>query len=117
RDYEYQLIPEFEYTYLLLHLARHMRTSGVGIRSLLDINIYLNQFNDLDSKLTNDFLTKTNIVIFEEKVKQINKVFTNQIDLDKDLEEVIDYIMKSGIHGNGSEHDFYLSKRAFVKTR
>src|SRR5690606_24484981 len=64
-DYEYKLIPEFEYAYLLLHLARHMRTSGVGIRSLLDIDVYSNHFKKLDFKLTNEFLTKTNIVVFE----------------------------------------------------
>ena len=42
KEDRYQFNPTYEIVYLLYHLAKHLDTSGIGLRSMLDIGIYLN---------------------------------------------------------------------------
>jgi predicted nucleotidyltransferase len=39
-DYRYELEFTFEILYLMTHLAKHLESSGIGLRSILDIGIY-----------------------------------------------------------------------------
>jgi len=117
-QYTYKLEPAFEYVYLLTHLIRHIRTSGVGIRSLLDMKIYYDAYKSIiDEKSLNSYLETYKLNNFNDRVVRLNKIFTNEIKPEyRDL-EVIAYIMNSGIHGSGSKHDPYLTKRAHEQSR
>ena len=74
--FTYGLKPEFEYVYLLTHLIRHIRTSGVGIRSLLDMYVfYESKKNLIDETLLNRYLIENNLDKFNTKVKHLNQIF------------------------------------------
>jgi len=117
-QYTYKLEPAFEYVYLLTHLIRHIRTSGVGIRSLLDMKIYYDAYKShIDDTSLNTYLETYKLNNFNDRVIRLNKIFTNEVKPEyRDL-EVIAYIMNSGIHGSGSKHDPYLTKRAHEQSR
>ena len=117
-QYTYGLKHEFEYVYLLTHLVRHIRTSGVGIRSLLDIYIYEQAYKEvIDYHLLDQYLKASNLKVFNYKVKHLNHIFTNQSSPDGDDMNTINFITSSGIHGTGTEHDLYVSKRTHEQTR
>src|SRR5690606_12255995 len=40
QDHQYQMETEFEYMYLLLHLYRHLKQTGIGLRSLIDLAVF-----------------------------------------------------------------------------
>lgn len=116
--YTYKLEPAFEYVYLLTHLIRHIRTSGVGIRSLLDMKVYFEYYESImDLNKLNEYLVTYNLKDFNDKIVRLNQIFTNQIKPQEQDYHVIDYIMNSGIHGSGTKHDMYLTKRTHEQTR
>ncbi len=113
-----KLKPEFEYIYLLTHLIRHIRTSGVGLRSLIDIYVYMNHYKDIfDCELLNSLLINNSLSDFSEKMIHINKIILGKENSTSMDEEVIEYILRSGIHGTGKSHDKYITKSTFVTKR
>ena len=110
--YRYQLEPSFEVLYLMNHLAKHLESSGIGLRSILDIGIFLKHYDDkIDLKLLNHYLSITNMRKYFNSILYLNKVYfgLDSIHLDKNyvlsndaLEHITKYIMTSGIHGKGT---------------
>ncbi|MFW5865401.1 MAG: nucleotidyltransferase family protein [Candidatus Izemoplasmataceae bacterium] len=46
-EYTYRLELEFELIYLLVHLIKHFHSSGVGLRSILDIGLFVSNYERL----------------------------------------------------------------------
>jgi len=103
---------------LLTHLIRHIRTSGVGIRSLLDMWVYYNHYDDImDKDILDGYLKTYKLDVFNQKVMHLNKIFLNQVEPNREDFDIMAYIMQSGIHGSGTKHDPYITKRTFEQTR
>lgn len=111
-QYEYQLEPTFELLYLMNHLAKHLTSSGIGLRSLLDISIYLDHY---ESKIKKDllyqYLKETDMTAYFQTLLYLNQTFfdkdTSLKDqtfslTDEQVTRIKSYIMTSGIHGKGS---------------
>lgn len=109
--YEYTLLPTFEVIYLVYHLAKHVESSGIGLRSLLDIAIYIEKNVDsIDQKALNETLESLqmtkffqtilylNHTYFEVEVPLLDSSFTMSEPL---VQQVTDYFLISGIHGKG----------------
>jgi ribosomal protein L23 len=112
KEYEFHVVNEFELIYLLFHLKKHLLYTGVGLRNIIDIGIYLNHFKDhIDFEQLYDFLDKTNCQVFFEQLVVFNEIylginltksFNLKSTLDNELFEVFtEYIIKSGTHGIG----------------
>jgi hypothetical protein len=110
--FEFRLKPEFEVVYLLYHLAKHLDSSGIGLRSVLDISVYVKTYeNDIDVPLLNELLSSVDLKAFFTHILKINEIFfgykgLNQFYLVETLkreryDDMIDYISTSGIHGKG----------------
>jgi hypothetical protein len=110
---EYTLKPTFEVIYLVYHLAKHVESSGIGLRSLLDIAIYIEKnmpnidvvaLNQTlaDLKMTKFFQTilYLNHHYFGSEVPLLDSSFNMREDL---LTQVTSYFLTSGIHGKGSD--------------
>lgn len=118
-NYLYDLDYSYEYVYLLSHLVRHIRSSGVGLRSILDIYFFEEKYqNEIDFSLVQELLEKYSMTEFKSKIHYLNQIITNQLELkdQKDF-EVIKFIMNSGIHGKGESFDSYKSKRVYEEKR
>lgn len=103
-DYEYCFTPEDFYLYMIAHEYKHYILGGTGLRSLLDIYVYLKQWNDkLDWEYIRRESDKLKISEFEEKTKALSKATFSGASLgDTEKEELIYYI-SSGTFGT-SEH-------------
>ena len=110
-DYEYTLTPDFELVYLLYHLAKHVESSGIGLRSLLDIGIYrLHYEKEIDDVLLFETLENINMTRFYNTVMLLNQKYfgleTKPIKVDfilsdEDYTVMTNYFVTSGIHGQG----------------
>lgn len=125
-NHEYMLDPTFELTYLVEHLSKHIQSSGVGIRSVLDISIFYDHYYDsINREKLHDFLKETNHETLLYKMLLLNnKAFGFESIIDENLyslsnEEyntLIDYFLLSGIHGTGEAFNF-MAPRAAKKSK
>lgn len=126
---EYRLDYTFEGVYLLYHLKKHVLTSGIGLRSALDITIFFNHYEkEINLEMLNELLKVTNLTQFFQTILYINK---KSYDLGckfldpkfslslENYQEILDYMSKSGTHGKGdgfNEMAPRVAKKGKIKT-
>ncbi len=127
--YACKLGDEDFYIYVLCHTYKHYITGGSGLRSLLDVYVFLRAHTDLDRDYLNTELKKLKISSFEEKMRRLSqKVFTGA-ELNKQEQIDLDYFISSGSTGtsenleynqaakNLGNDDSKASKRRYLKSR
>lgn len=96
--------------YLLAHLAKHFRSSGVGMRQILDIGIWENHVRStLNNSEWISKLRETQLYRFYISISWLNQRWFNIIPLLNDIEpcdiseeefnRIETYIIASGVHG------------------
>lgn len=125
-DYTYQFNPEFETVYLLVHMIKHFRSSGVGLRSVLDIGLFIRHYEafidiqKLDALIQEGHLMQffTNMIKLNRHYFQLN-ILSDYIDstpLDADfLHLLTHYIVTSGVHGTGMSFNNFIGRMTTVK--
>ncbi len=124
----YELSHEFELVYLLYHLAKHIRLSGVGIRSILDIGLYLRTYqHEINQTLLIEYLNQSNMYPFFQSMIYLNhryfsiesiESWITGYQMEEDFYEVItEYLAISGIHGKGNHFNPYTSRMASSKLK
>lgn len=88
------------YLYLTAHEYMHFSRSGTGIRSLLDIYVFWQNFGEqLDMKYLNDELKKMGIADFEKRNRSLAlRLFAGEA-LTEQEEELLHYFIFSGVYG------------------
>lgn len=103
-EYSYRFMPEYHLIYLLLHLAKHLWSSGAGVRMFLDI-AFLIRFEKLDWEYIWSELEKIKFADFTDCVLALcNRWFQCQANTrrevpDSTLDEMELFAIKSGIFG------------------
>lgn len=124
--YTFQFDPHFELAYLLYHIVKHFHGTGIGLRTVLDIGIFLDQKNasiDLD-KLTT-LLHASSLYTFFINMLYLNHTYFNitpykdlidpaPID-DATFNQLTEYITTSGIHGKGTSFNNFISRLSASK--
>lgn len=103
-----QFEKEYELAYIVYHYAHHMEMAGAGIRPLIDIYLFLKKY-DIDENQTIKYLETINLAQFYNRTKDlIDALFGNgQSSMsEKDVEQIFDYIVRSGVHGFASGNDY-----------
>ncbi len=114
---------EMELLFLIFHLKKHMISGGIGLRSVIDISLYvLNHQSELDFSKLRDLLETSKstkffhqLILFNDQYLDLNMKDSLNIseDFNKDLFEAFtDYIIVSGIHGLGMSFNNYIGKLA-----
>ncbi|MGN1411598.1 MAG: nucleotidyltransferase family protein [Oscillospiraceae bacterium] len=88
------------YIYMIVHMAKHYFSGGIGIRSIMDIHIFLSKHsNDLDYSYLNQEFKKLNLMNFVKDAEILAKDwFENQTYTC--LSTMSKYILSCGIYGN-----------------
>lgn len=123
-DIDYPM--ETELLFLLFHLKKHLYSGGIGLRSVIDISLYVNHhINDLDLSALDTLLNQTNtttffhqLIIFNDRYLDLD--LTTKLSIkDKFNEQLFetftDYIIRSGVHGLGVSFNNYIGKLAADK--
>ena len=95
----YVMSDEDYYIYLFAHLTKHYRFSGVGIKHLVDIWVYLNAKTKLDMKYIEGELKKLKMYEFHKNIiKTVRNWFDGESG-DYVTELITDRVFKSGAFG------------------
>lgn len=111
-DHAFRLSDEDFYLFLITHLEKHFHNSGSGIKSIMDIAIFLNVYSDsLDWAYINRELIKLGLVNFHETVKQLSMAWFQgepYRDFARQMER--DLFSSGGVYGSRQR---YLENRVF----
>ena len=94
------------YIYVLSHTYKHYSHGGSGLRSLLDVYVFLRAHPDLDRVYLKAELKKLHMTAFEEKMRRLShKIFTGE-DLDSREREDLKYFVSSGSSGTDENAEY-----------
>lgn len=126
KKYSFHFTDEDFYIYIITHIYKHFAGSGTGIRSLLDVYIYLQAKEAIMNwDYINEELKKVQVSDFEGKVRHLSqKVFSKELQkLKKKEEELLKYFLYSGTYGTLENHvqhrldQFETDKKGYIIKR
>lgn len=98
--YGYHMTPEDCYLYVLAHEYKHFSNGGTGLRSPLDIYVYLRRFEaEMDWSLIRERLAEIGLTDFEEEQRVFAKHLFDEEPLSDSEEELFAYIATSMTYG------------------
>lgn len=96
----YEFSWEDYYIFMIVHFAKHMKTGGSGIRSVLDIKVFLDaKKEELDWQYIEEELRKIQLGEFEKQMKDLSEVWFGKKKGSRLSEELTEYIIDSGVYG------------------
>ena len=97
-NHEHYLSHEDFFVYFIAHTYKHYHVSGCGIRTLVDIYLFLKK-EKLDFNYVNQELAKIDLLDFSNEIIELsNKLFDGQ-PLNEDQENKLLFIASSGTYG------------------
>lgn len=110
KQYLYHFRSEDFYIYIICHAYKHYNGNGTGLRTLLDLYVYLRkQENELDWKYIKNEVEKLKITEFEQQSRALcKKVFGNTgnslDELTKEQKKLLKRIVLSGAYGTKEQN-------------
>lgn len=88
------------YIYFIAHLSKHYYSGGTGIRSIMDIHIFLkNHRSELNQNYLKQELEKMKLWELKENCEKLAEVWFGDREADETLYEMTEYIVQSGTYG------------------
>lgn len=108
-SHEYKMTDEDFYIYHIIHMAKHFKNGGIGLTHVLDIQILLNTYKNLNRQYINDELSSIGLDVFEEKIRLLSSVwFGNAVPHKDDFRTLAlleSYIFAGGAFGAKSQQE------------
>ena len=98
--YERKVSDEDFFLYFLCHFYKHYSNGGAGIRTLLDIRIYLIKHPDMDRNYLNQEYKKMNIQSFVDSILSLIDHLFLEKELSKEEKDILVSMVDSGTYGN-----------------
>ena len=91
---------EDSYIYMLVHLAKHYRGSGIGCRHVVDLYVFRTAYPELDMDYVYQELEKLHLRKFYENMMRTLDVWFQDRELDPVTELITDHVFSGGSWGN-----------------
>lgn len=104
---EKHLSPEDFYLYIIAHEYKHYYIAGTGLKSLMDTYVCLKEL-DLDMSYVIEEAKRIGIADFEEAIRNLSIDLFDGKELSGSEQNMLDFILSSGTHGNYNTHVSYL---------
>ena len=101
---ELELSDELFYFYHIVHMAKHLKGGGCGIRPFIDLWL-LNRRVEFDSAKRRQLLEKGGLLTFADAAERISEYWMNLTPLDSEryADSVLkDYVLRGGVYGSDS---------------
>ena len=105
KKYEQAAKTEDFFLFMIAHIAKHYEHGGTGIRSLIDLCLFIQEYEDkMDMKYIESGLTELGLLKFTDRIKQLSLCwFSPKPDnLTTELTTMGNYILSSGTYGQKS---------------
>lgn len=107
--FEYQMSIDDTYIYLLMHIAKHMKKGGIGIKHFLDIFLYIRKYEkEMNWHYIKVILKKEELNIFENNVKSLLQFWFCGKSPNKTIKVLSDFVISGGSYG--TLRNSYVSK-------
>lgn len=108
KRYTYEMTAEDYYLYMIAHMAKHMLYSGMGIKMVLDIWVYMKNYSEiLDKNILRERLSLCGLEEFEENIQKLMRFWFEDETADDLIKELGNYIFLSGTFGTKKQLDAY----------
>lgn len=99
---EYSFTNEAFYTFMIIHIAKHVKHNGIGLRGFIDVWIYLNKYkNSLDWDKINNYINESHLEVFHAFVLNlIDYWFEGKDDVSDDIRQFATLISENGAIGD-----------------
>lgn len=95
----YRMNDEEFYIYMIFHIMKHYKLAGTGIRSILDVWVFLRD-TQIDRGYVDGVLEKLGMKKFEEHIRTLAEIWFDEKESDDPLyDEMGEYIFESGTYG------------------
>lgn len=101
----YLISEEDLYLHCLLHLCRHIKEGGIGVRSFLDFAFLLREYPDLPERArVKAFLSDCGLELFEDRVLRIARLLTDpSLTPDEEDEAELSSLFCDGLYGSADK--------------
>ena len=107
----FRMTEEDSYLYLLCHMYKHYSHAGTGLRSLLDVYLFLRTHPGLDREYLDRELSALRLTEFERDMRQLaEKVFTRQ-PLSERAFRILIYLILSGNYGTAENAQYHSDEK------
>ncbi len=113
-NYHYVMSWEDFYIYLIGHMAKHYQNAGTGIRSVIDVWVYKNHFqNQLNCSYIQNELEKSGLYDFTKNMEGLSECWFDGRESNEHYEAITEFILTNGTYGTGRQ----ATLSSFMKTR
>lgn len=98
-QYKYELDKAFFMFYHIVHMAKHIRSGGCGLRPFLDLAILEEKF-DYDKAAFGALIAEAGLTRFTQKIFDITHMWFGTMDHDEAYELMAEYIFGGGAYGS-----------------
>ena len=96
----YRLSVEDAYIFYMLHLNKHLKDAGTGIRSVLDSAVYRKAYPDMDCSYIQQEFKKLGLQDTAQRIESLaDRWFVSGEAVPEDMEELAQYILTAGSYG------------------
>lgn len=100
-NYRYKMSLEDFYIFLLVHLVKHYYNSGTGIRSIMDIYVFLNAYGEqLNYSYIDQKLDLVGLKEFRDSIEQVTMSLFEGTPLPEKLIEMAERLLSHGAFGD-----------------
>lgn len=100
KDNLFELSDEDYFIYHIVHMAKHYKGAGTGIRSFVDVFVFLkNKQQFLDWDYIYSELGKINLEKFAKNVISLSQMWFVNGNTDEKLKKMAEYVYASGVYG------------------
>lgn len=97
--HRYEMSPEDFYIYIFVHFTKHYRISGIGIKHLLDLWVYIHAYTTLNWDYITSELAKMGLALFHQNVLDTLRAWFDGGEETDVTDLITTVIFKSGQYG------------------
>ena len=105
--YVCKMTDEDFYIYMLSHIYKHYIHGGTGLRSLLDVYVFLRKHTNLNKVYLHTELEKLRLTDFEQKMRNLSQKIFTDIPLTQQEQNDMDYFILSGNNGTFQQAEYH----------
>lgn len=105
-SYIYEMSIEDFYIHMIGHMASHFVHSGMGIRVVLDVRVYLDRYETVMNQVyLEKELKEAGLYTFTKHIEKLSAILFKDEPSNGFYDDLTEYIMKSGYLGNDKHRD------------
>lgn len=97
--HRYEMTDEDFFIFMFVHMAKHYRSSGVGIKHIVDIWLFLNSKKELENEYIKKQLEELKMFEFYKNILKVIDVWFNGCEFDDITYLITEKIFSSGVFG------------------